>query len=126
MYKTRNTGTENGMRETRGMEGMLYSGDCRQTTREMSSKNPENVVKHSREYRQTFRGMLPNIPGNVAKHSRECPIYFDGRELVGASSITFVFFVALLIVCSVIFCVKTLSKLLAVRLNSGENLISMS
>ena len=77
--------------------------------------------------------MSSNIPGNVhkntgenvAKHSVECPIYFDGRELVEASSITVVFSVALLIVCSVIFCVKNLAKLLAARLNSGENLISM-
>ena len=27
MYKTRNTGTENGMQGTRGMGGMLYSGE---------------------------------------------------------------------------------------------------
>ena len=44
MYKTRNTGTGNGMR---GMGGMLYSGECR----------------------QTVLGMLLNIPGNVAKYS---------------------------------------------------------
>ena len=31
MYKTRNTGTGNGMRGTREMGGMLYSGECRQT-----------------------------------------------------------------------------------------------
>ena len=85
-----------------------------------------NVLRHSGEFRQTFQEMLPNIPGNVVKHSLECPIYFDGRELVKASSITVVFSVALLIVCSVIFCVKNLAKLLAARLNSGENLISMS
>ena len=66
------------------------------------------------------------IPGYVLKHSGECPIYFDGRELIEASTITVVFSVALLIVCSVIFCVKNLAKLLAARLNSGENLISMS
>ena len=51
MYKTRNTGTGNGMRRTRGIGGMLYSGECS----------------------QTFRGMTSNIPGNVAKHSGECP-----------------------------------------------------
>ena len=50
MYKTRNTGTGNGMRGTRGMGGMLYSGECR----------------------QTFRRMLLNILGNVAKYSGEC------------------------------------------------------
>ena len=31
MYKTRNTGTGNGMRGTRGMGEILYSGECRQT-----------------------------------------------------------------------------------------------
>ena len=72
-----------------------------------------------------FRGMSPNIPGNIAEHSGECPIYFDGRELVEASSITIVFSVALLILCSVIFCVKNLARLLAARLNSGESLISL-
>ena len=146
MYKTRNTGTGNGMQ---GMGGMLYSGECRysnipgnivkhsgecsQTFRGMLLNIPGNVLKYSPEYRQTFRGMLPNIPGmspnilgNVVEHSGECPIYFDGRELVEASSITVIFSVALLIVCSVIFCVKNLAKLLAARLNSGENLISMS
>ena len=50
MYKTKNTGTGNGMQETREMGGMLYSGECR----------------------QTFRGMLLNIPGNIVKHSGEC------------------------------------------------------
>ena len=49
-YKTRNTGTGDGVRGTRRMGGMLYSGECR----------------------QTFVGMSPNIPGNVAKHSGEC------------------------------------------------------
>ena len=50
MYKTKNTGTGNGMQETREMGGMLYSGECP----------------------QTFRGILPNIPGDVAKHFGEC------------------------------------------------------
>ena len=92
----------------------------------MSPNIPGNVLKHSGECLQKFRGMSLNIPGNVAEHSGECPIYFDGRELVEASSITVAFSVALLIVCSVIFCVKNLAKLLATRLNSGDNLISMS
>ena len=78
-----------------------------------------------RECPQTFRGISPNIPGNAAKHSGECPIYFDGKGIVEASSITDVFFGELLIVCCVIFCVENLSKLLAARLNSGENLISV-
>ena len=76
--------------------------------------------------------MLPNIPGNVAEHSGECFETFQGvsyllssREVVEASSIMVVFSLALLIVCSVIFCVKNLAKLLPARLKSDENLISM-
>ena len=87
MYKTRNTGTGNGMRMrgTLGMGGMLYSGECRQTFREMLLNIPRNVVKHSGECRQTFRrkssniqGMLLNFLGNVATHSGECPQTFRG------------------------------------------------
>ena len=55
MYKTRNTGTENGMRGTRAMGEMLG----------MSPNIPGNVAKHSGECRQTFQGMSSNIPGNV-------------------------------------------------------------
>ena len=72
MYKTRNTGTGNGMRGTQGMGGMLYSGECRQIFRGMSSNIPGNVAKHSGECHQILRGMLLDIPGNVTKHSGEC------------------------------------------------------
>ena len=79
MHKTRNTGTGNGMRGTRGMGGMLYFGECRQIFRGMSPNIPENVLKHPGECGQTFRRMSPNIrrmspniPGNVLKHSGEC------------------------------------------------------
>ena len=72
MSKNRNTGTGNGMRETRGMGGMLYSGEYRETFRGMSPNIPGNVAKYSGEYRQIFRGMLPNIPGTVVKRSGEC------------------------------------------------------
>ena len=65
MYKTRNTGTGNGMRGTRGPGGMLYSGECHQTFQEIYSNIPGNVLKHSGECRQTFRGISANIPGNV-------------------------------------------------------------
>ena len=69
MYKTRNTGTGNKMRGTRGMGGMSpnipgnvakHSGECPQTF----------VAKDSGECHKTFWGMSPNIPGNVVKHSR--------------------------------------------------------
>ena len=56
IYKTRNTGTGNGIQGTQGIGGMLYSGECC----------------------QTFRGMLPNIPGNVAKYFGECRKKFWG------------------------------------------------
>ena len=67
MYKTRNTGTGNGMQGTRGMGEMLCSGKCCETFREISSKIPGNVAKHSGECPQTFWGMSQNVPGNVAK-----------------------------------------------------------
>ena len=65
MYKNRNTGTGNGIRGTRGMVEMLYSGECRQTFRGMSSNIPGNVPKHSGECRQIFRGTAQNIPGII-------------------------------------------------------------
>ena len=83
MYKIRNTGTGNGMRGTRGMEGMLYSGECPQTFwgmpqtfRGISPNILGNVIKHSGECCQTFQGMSSNIPVNVAKHYEECPQTF--------------------------------------------------
>ena len=85
--------------------------------------NPYQI--HVKSMLPNIPGMSSNIPGNIAKHSGECPIYFDGKGIVEASSITDVFFGELLIVCCVIFCVENLSKLLAARLNSGENLISV-
>ena len=72
MYKTRNTGTGNGMRRTRGMKGMLYSGKYHQKFRGMSSNIPGNIAKHSEECPQIFQEILPNIPGNVVKHPGEC------------------------------------------------------
>ena len=64
------------------MGDMLYSGECRQTFRGMSTNISGNVVKHSRgKCHQVFRGMSPNIPGNVAKHSGECHQTFQGMSL---------------------------------------------
>ena len=99
MYKTRNRGTGNGMRETRGMGGMLYSGECRQAFRGMHPNIPGNVTKYSGECAQTFQGISPNIrpqtfqgmlpnilenvpkhSGNVAKYSGECPQTFRGMS----------------------------------------------
>ena len=80
MYKTRNTGTGNGMWGTRGTGRMLYSGECRQTFRGMLLNIPQNVAKHSEGCPQTFQGMSPNIPGNIVKHSGECYQTFRGMS----------------------------------------------
>ena len=80
MYKTRNTGTGNGMWGTRGTGRMLYSGECPQTFRRMSRNIPRDVLKHSGECRQIFRGMSSNIPGNVTKHSGESTQTFRGMS----------------------------------------------
>ena len=80
MYKTRNTGTGNGMWGTWGTGRMLYSGECRQTFRGMLLNIPQNVAKHSEGCPQTFQGMSPNIPGNVVKHSGECYQTFRGMS----------------------------------------------
>ena len=80
MYKNRNTGRGTECRGTRGMGGMLYSEECRQTFQGMLPKILGNVLKHSKECRQTFRGMSLNIPGNVLKHSGECRQTFQGMS----------------------------------------------
>ena len=96
MYKTRNTGTRNRMRGTRGIGVMLYSRECPQTYRALSLNIPGNVTKYSREChqilspiilgnvakysgecRKKFREMSPNIPGNIIKDSAECPQRVD-------------------------------------------------
>ena len=71
IYKTRNTGMGNGIREMRRIGGMLYSGECRKTFWGMFSNIPGNVLKSSGECCQTFREMSSNIAEKVAKHSRE-------------------------------------------------------
>ena len=78
MYKTRNTGTVNEMRGTRGI-GECYIpgnvakhfGECPKIFRGMSPNIPGNAAKHSEKCRQIFRGMSPSIPGNVLEKSRE-------------------------------------------------------
>ena len=57
MYKTRNTGTGNGMRGKRGIGGMLHSSKYLQTFQEMLLNIPGNFLKRSGGYRETFRGM---------------------------------------------------------------------
>ena len=71
MYKTRNPGIWNGMWETWGMAGMLYSGERRQKFWGMSSNILGNIAKHS-EFCWTFQGMSPNILENVVEYSEKC------------------------------------------------------
>ena len=70
MYKTRNTGTGNGMRGTRGIVGMLYFGECCQTFRGMSSKNPEKIRKQSVASCKTFFGKYERFQMNVHNSTR--------------------------------------------------------
>ena len=84
MYKTRDTGTGNGMR---GMGECCipgnvakHSGGCPQLFRGMLLNIPGNVAKYSGEYCQTFWGISSNIPGNVIKHSGEYSQTFRGMS----------------------------------------------
>ena len=95
MYKTRNTGTGNGMWVTLGMGGnvifwrmspvipgniLKHSMECFQTFRGISSNISRNVVKHSGECHQTFRKMSSNIPGNITKYSGELSLSHLNNE----------------------------------------------
>ena len=96
IYKTRNTGTRNGMRGMRGTRRMFTgipgnpledsgecyyfnipgnvqtdSGECSKRFRGMFKKIPGNVRKDSGECSKRFRGMFKKIPGNVQKDSGE-------------------------------------------------------
>ena len=77
IYKTRNTGTGNGMRGMQGMRGM-------------STRIPGNLLEDSRKCshfsipvnaREDSEGMLLKIPGNVPKDSEECSRRFRGMLL---------------------------------------------
>ena len=61
MYKTRNTGTGNGMQGEEGMEECYIPRNV--------VNIPGNVNKHPVECPHTFRGMFSNNSGNVLKHS---------------------------------------------------------
>ena len=80
IYKTRNTGTGNGMRGMRGMSipGNVQedSGECSKRFRGVLKKIPENVQKDSGEFSRRFWGMFKKIPGNVPKDSGESKFRF--------------------------------------------------
>ena len=74
IYKTRNTGTGNGMRGMRGTRGMFtrIPGNLLEDSGECYYFNiPENVPKDSGECSKRFRGMLKKIPGNVREDPGE-------------------------------------------------------
>ena len=76
IYKTRNTGTGNGMRGMRGMSipgnAQEDSGECSRRFRGMFKKILGNVRKDSGECSKSFQGMFKKIPGNVQEDSGEC------------------------------------------------------
>ena len=82
IYKTRNTGTGNGMRGMRGMSipgnTQEDSGECSTRFRGMFNKIPGNAQEDSGECSRRFRGMFQKIPGNVQKDSGECSTRFRG------------------------------------------------
>ena len=82
IYKTRNTGTGNGMRGMRGTRGMFTKipGNLLEDSGECYYFNiPGNVEEDSGECSRTFRGMLVKIPGNAQEDSGECSKRF--REM---------------------------------------------
>ena len=72
IYKTRNTGTRNGMREMRGMFTRIPGNVIILTFRGMFQRIPENVEEASGECSRGFRGMFEKILGNVRRDSGEC------------------------------------------------------
>ena len=81
IYKTRNTGTGNGIRGMRGTRGMFTripgnllgdSGEC------YYFNISGNVEEDSGECSRGFRGMFKKILRNVRKDSGECSKRFRG------------------------------------------------
>ena len=110
IYKTRNTGTGNGMRGMRRTQGMFtrIPGNFLEDSRECYyfniPRNVEedsgNVPEDSSECSREFRGMFEKIPGNFQEDSGECSRGFRGmfkktpgnvREDSGESKFRFIF-----------------------------------
>ena len=75
IYKTRNTGTGNGMRGMQRMQGMFtrIPGNLLEDSGECSHfSSPGNIREDSGECSRRFRGMLLKIPGNAREDSGEC------------------------------------------------------
>ena len=81
IYKTRNTGTGNGMwgmREKRGMFSRI-PGNLLEDSEEYYYFNiPRNDQEDSGKSSRGFRGMFEKIPGNVNKNSGKCSRRFRG------------------------------------------------
>ena len=74
IYKTRNTGTGNGMRGMQGTRGMFtrIPGNLLEDSGECYYFNiPGNVPEDSGECSRRFRGMFQEIPVNVRRDSGE-------------------------------------------------------
>ena len=81
IYKTRNTGTGNGMRGMQGTRGMFtrIPGNLLEDSGECYYFNiPGNVPQDSGECSKRFRGMFEEIPGNIQENSGECSRRFWG------------------------------------------------
>ena len=89
IYKTRNTGIENGMSGMHGARGMftMIPGSLWEDSGECSHFSiPENARKDSRKCPKRFWGMFQRVPrmlekilGNIIKDSEECSRGFVGR-----------------------------------------------
>ena len=88
IYKTRNTGTGNGMWGMQETQGMFtrFSGNLLEDSGECSHFSiPGNAREDSGECSRRFRGMLSKILGNVQEDSGECSERFRGmfRKIPG-------------------------------------------
>ena len=88
IYKTRNTGTGNGMRAMQGMQRMFTSipGNLLENSGEFSHFSiPGNVREDSGECSRGLRGMFKKIPGNFREDSEECSRRFRGmfKKILG-------------------------------------------
>ena len=84
IFKTRNTGTGNGMRgiqETRGMFTRIPGNPLEDSGECSHFSIPGNVREDSGECYRRFRVMFQIIPGNVPEDSGECSRRF--REMFG-------------------------------------------
>ena len=81
IYKTRNTGMGNGMKEMPGAQGMFIRipGNLLEDSGECSHFSIPGIAREdSGECSRRFRGMLLKIPGNDREDSGQCSRGFRG------------------------------------------------